>query len=189
MMNIYMVNITLERRIHRSSHPKNINICHNPSIIWAPDQEDGEYSIMDEVNTGDIIVQYYIKGKKKHFIFGRAMSRCFPYNRTGCYPSEYGDKGQAIRIIDFTAPRKINSDIMEEVFKYMDELCHDVDRTGTTWVKNDIRGSGWEYDRSFIDLKGKDDMWRVQPGLVTIMEDEYIYEEIPLDKVGVLVIA
>jgi len=78
---------------------------------------------------------------------------------------------------------------MDEVFKYMDELCYDVDRTGTTWVNNDIDGSGWEYDRIFIDLKGKDDMWRVQPGLVTIMEDEYIYEEIPLDKVGVLVIA
>ena len=190
MVNIYMVNITSERRVHRSSHPTNINIYHNPSIIWVPtNKEDEGNLIIGDVNKGDIIVQYYTKGKKKHFIFGRAMSRCFPYKRTGCYSSEYGNDGSAIRIIDLTAPRRVSGDIMEEVFKYMDELSYEIDHVGCTWANKDLCGTGWEYDRSFINLKGKDDIWRVQPGLGTIVEDEYIYEEIPLDRVGILVIA
>ena len=183
-----MVNITKERQVHRSYHPRVVDIFHNPYIVWAPvDEKDDEYCIIDDIKKGDIIVQYYTKGKSNYFIFGRAMGKSFPFQRTKCYSPEYCNNGLAIRIGDVTPSYKIKGDVMEEVFKYMDDLSYDIDHIECTWVNRDLYGSGREYDRSFINLKGKDYIWRVAPGLSTIMEDEYIYQEIPLDKVGILV--
>lgn len=187
-MNIYMVNVTKERQVHRSSHPKVVDISHNPYIVWAPvDEKDDEYCILDDIKKGDIIVQYYTKGKYNYFIFGRARGTSFPYQRSKCYSSKYCKTGLAISIGDVTSSSKIKGDVMEEIFKYMDQISYDIDHIGCTWVNRDLYGSGWEYDRSFINLKGKDYIWRVAPGLSTIMEDQYIFQEIPLDKVGILV--
>jgi len=154
MVNIFMVDINEERHVHNDHSPSFLNIFHNPGLVWS------DNSTITEVHDGDIIVQYYTKGRGKYFIFGLSHGTSFRYKRPSCSFHTRNIEGRAVRIVGLEGPHRIRGDILDQIYLYADSCVGDEEVE-----------EKWEYDRSFISIIGKTDIWKVNPGLSTIIED------------------
>ena len=160
MVKIFMVDINEQRYIHKSDSPEFSNIYHNPDLVWS------ETHVINDVNDGDIVVQYYTKGRGNYFIFGRSHGTSFQFTRPECHLDTHdGDgDGKAIIIVDVDGPHKIRGDILDYIRLYTDGLSYD--------IFNDIQvEENYDCCRSFISIAGKKDIWEVKPGLCAINEE------------------
>jgi len=154
-----MVDISQERHIHMSQAEEFAGVYHDPYMVWS------ENHIIKNISGGDIVVQYYRKGKGTYFIFGRSCGPSFSHMRPVCSFDRHGSYGRAISIIDINGPHRIRGDILDYVDSYIDKLsCGDcvdilVEHDDTNRV------------RSFISIVGKSDIWEAKPGLYIIQEE------------------